>query len=80
MLHYAAYISNSDKYKGEFLLLRIIQSHINRLIDETNEYKFPASDASDTNKKPDKYFLLKKIILNYLKIDSSMIVWIGIKY
>ena len=24
------------------------------------------SDASDTNKKPDKYFLLKKIFLNYL--------------
>ena len=26
-------------------------------IDETNEYIFPASDESDTNKKPDKYFL-----------------------
>ena len=31
-----------------------------RLIDETNEYKFPASDASDTNKKPDKIFFIKK--------------------
>ena len=29
-------------------------THINRLINETYEYKFP---ASDTNKKPDKYFL-----------------------
>ena len=46
-------------------------------MDKTNEYKFP---TSDTNKKPDRYFLLvKKIFLNYLIIDSSMIVRIGIK-
>jgi hypothetical protein len=44
-----------------------------RLIDETNEYKFTTNDII---KKKDEHFLLlfEKIILNYLMIDSSLIV------
>ena len=50
-----------------------------RLIDETNEYKFTMNDVI---KKKDEHFLLlfEKIILNYLMIDSSLIVWIILMY
>ena len=58
MLHYAAYIYPTlTNIKVNFYYwesFKII------LIDENNEYNFPVSDASDTNKKPDKYFLFKK--------------------
>ena len=37
-------------------------------MDKTNEYKFP---ASDTNKKPDKYFFQNKILKKIIFIKKK---------
>ena len=55
MSHYSAYIYPT--LTNIKVNTSIIENHINRLIDEANEYKFP---TSYTIKKPDKYFLLVK--------------------
>ena len=56
MSHYSAYIYPTlTNIKVNTSIIE--NHHINRLIDEANEYKFP---TSYTIKKPDKYFLLVK--------------------
>ena len=58
MSHYSAYIYPTlTNIKMNTSIIENHGSHINRLIDEANEYKFP---TSYTIKKPDKYFLLVK--------------------
>ena len=47
-------IENHLKSYKKINILNIIYLNKSGLIDETYEYKFP---SSDTNKKPDKYFL-----------------------
>ena len=56
MFHYKAYIySPLTNIKSN---ISIKEKHLNSY-KQINEYIFPASDESDTNKKPDKYFFIK---------------------